>query len=97
MLAHINPVPDESFVSMLASYPYVFTIEAHYLNGGLGSLVSEFIAERGIKTKLSRIGITKTQDSITGNQAFLYERHGLSPQAICQKVMETVKLSGVTC
>ena len=97
VLAHINPVPDESFVSLLASYPYVFTIEAHYLNGGLGSLVSEFIAERGIKTKLIRIGLASTPDSITGNQAFLYERHGLSSQAICQRVSETIKLAGVRC
>ncbi len=97
VLANINPAPDDSFVSLLAKYPYVFTIEAHYLSGGLGSLVSEFIAENGIKTKLTRIGVNRTPDSVSGDQAFLYDRYGLSPQAISQKVMETVKLSGVTC
>ncbi len=97
VLASINPVPDESFVSLLANYPYIFTIEAHYVQGGLGSLVSEFIAEHAIKGKLTRIGLNKTPDSITGDQASLYDRYGLSPQAIAKKVTETVKLAGVVC
>jgi len=97
VLANINPPPDESFLALLAKYPYVFTVEAHYLAGGLGSLVSEIIAEEGLKSKLTRIGLSKTPDSVTGDQAFLYNRYGLSPQAILQKVTETVKLAGVAC
>lgn len=97
VLANINPAPDESFTALLSRYLYIFTIEAHYVSGGLGSLVSEIIAENGLKTKLTRIGLTKTADSISGDQAFLYNRYGLSPQAIAVKVTDTVKLSGVKC
>jgi transketolase len=97
VLANINPAPDESFTSLLSHYPYIFTVEAHYISGGLGSLVSEIIAENGIKTKLTRIGLSKTPDSITGDQAFLYNRYGLSPQAIAGKVSDTVKLSRIMC
>lgn len=97
VLASINPSPDESFVSLLKSYPYVFTVEAHYISGGLGSLVSEIIAENAIKTRLTRIGLNKTPDSISGDQAFLYERYGLSPRTIARRVVDTVKLSRVVC
>lgn len=97
VLASINPVPNESFASLLSNYPYVFTVEAHYVQGGLGSLVSEFITDYGIKSKLTRIGLTRTPDSITGDQAFLYDRYGLSPQAISQKVAETIKMARVVC
>jgi transketolase len=97
VLANINPAPDESFTSLLNCYPYIFTVEAHYVSGGLGSLVSEIIAENAIKTRLTRIGLNKTPDSITGDQAFLYDRYGLSPRAIAKKVVDTVKLSRVMC
>jgi len=97
VLASINPPPKEKFISLLSSYANVFTVEAHYIQGGLGSLVSEFIAENAIKTRLTRIGVTRTPDSITGDQASLYDRYGLSPQAISKRVAETLKLSGVAC
>ena len=38
----------------------VYTIEAHYLAGGIGSLVAELIAERGLNCRLTRIGIDRT-------------------------------------
>ena len=97
ILASINPLADESFISLLSRYEYVFTVEAHYVSGGLGSLLSEIIAENGIKTKLTRIGLNKTPDSITGDQAFLYDRYGLSPKAIAAKVLDTIKFSRVMC
>ncbi len=97
VLASINPSPDESFISLLTRYPYIFTVEAHYVTGGLGSLVSEIIAENGLKTKLTRIGLNKTPDSITGDHAFLSDRYGLSGRAIAAKVSDTVQLLRVKC
>ena len=58
-------------------------MEAHYVSGGLGSLVSEIIADNALKTKLTRMGLSKTPDSISGDQAFLYERYGLSARGNC--------------
>ncbi len=97
ILSTINPPPDQDFLSLLSRYPYIFTVEAHYISGGLGSLVSEIIAENALNTRLTRIGLNKTPDSITGDQAFLYDHYGLSPKAIARKVVDTVKLSRVTC
>ncbi len=99
VLASINPPPDNSFVSLLAQYPLIFTVEAHYLSGGLGSLVSEFIAEHGLNCRLTRIGLNKTPDNVTGDQAFLYHRYGLSPQAISEKIIHAGKfvMQGANC
>lgn len=92
VIASINPPPDDSFISLLAKYNCVYTIEAHYRAGGLGSLVSEMIAENDLNCRLTRIGLEKTPDNVTGDQNFLYHRYGLSAQAIADKVIATNKL-----
>jgi transketolase len=99
VLAGINPQPDNSFISLLAQYPLIFTVEAHYLSGGLGSLVSELIAEHGLSCRLTRIGLSQTPDNVTGDQAYLYHRYGLSAQAISEKIVHSGKfvMQGVTC
>ena len=37
--------------------PLAISLEAHYLNGGLGSLVAEVIAEHGLRCRLIRAGV----------------------------------------
>jgi len=62
----------------LARFRYVVTVEAHYTTGGLGSWVSELVAENGIPCKVTRCGVRTLPDGTSGSQAFLHERHGLS-------------------
>lgn len=99
VLAAINPLPDNDFISLLAQYPLIFTVEAHYLSGGLGSLVSELIAEHGLNCRLTRIGLNQTPDNVTGDQAYLYNHYGLSPQAISEKIIQSGKfvMQGASC
>ena len=44
----------------------VITVEEHSLHGGLGSLISEIIAEESLGAKLIRLGITQGQFSKAG-------------------------------
>ena len=87
VLATINPPPDESFIDLLARFPLVYTVEAHYLAGRIGSLVAELIAERGLKCRLTRLGLDRTPDNVSGDLAFLHHRYGLSAEAICDRVL----------
>lgn len=87
VLAAINPLPHESLLNLLARFPIVFSVEVHYLAGGLGSILAELIAENNLKCRLVRIAINKTPDNVSGDLAFLYERYGLSPEVICERVM----------
>jgi transketolase C-terminal domain/subunit len=41
----IIPPPLPTLVKTLPHFRQVMTVEAHYINGGIGSLVSEFAAE----------------------------------------------------
>lgn len=87
ILAAINPAPTKSLIELLSRFPVVYTVEAHYLAGGVGSLVAELIAENGLKCRLTRLGLNRTPDSTSGDLAFLHKRYGLSPEAICERVI----------
>jgi transketolase len=93
VVASLNPAPVGDLVSLLDRFPVVLTVEAHYVTGGVGSLVAEVIAEYGLNSRLLRLGIRNTPDGVTGSQAFLHQRYGISSEAI---VASVTKLLGQT-
>ena len=54
-----SPAPLEDLAAALARVPVALTVEAHYATGGLGSLVAEVIAERGLGCRLVRCGVQR--------------------------------------
>ena len=52
---------------MLVGFPTVATVEAHYVIGGLGSLVSEVVAERGLGVRVIRFGVSGPVDGVSGS------------------------------
>jgi transketolase len=77
-----NPSPVADLAEVLAGVPYAVSVESHLVDGGLGTLVSEVIAEHGLPTRLRRCGLTDLPRGTTGSLAFLKEEFGLSPSAI---------------
>ena len=67
----------------------VVTIEEHSVIGGLGGAVAEVLAELpGPKPPLARIGLREGFSCEVGDQAYLREIYGLSPEAIVRQVLE---------
>jgi transketolase len=89
-----NPNPSEEIAALLAEMPAVLTVEAHYRDGGLGSLVAETIAERGLDCRLLRAGISRMPAGETGSQKFLEDRHGLSSQHLAKQLERALDLVG---
>ncbi len=87
--ACLSPAPTEALVTALRNVPLVVTVEAHYLTGGLGSLVSEVVAESGIGCRVVRCGVAGLPDSV-GSEAFLNEAHGLSASRIARAAAEAL-------
>lgn len=85
--ASINPPPRADLREQLARYRLVITVEAHNINGGLGSLVAEVIAESGCGCRLVRCGIAEQMDGLVGSQHYLYDKYGLSGPRIVQRAM----------
>jgi transketolase len=82
ILATLAPPPVEELAALLSRVPLAVTIEAHYLSGGLGSLVSEVIADHGLGCRLLRRAIEAVPRGLTGSTAHLHELHGLSGRQV---------------
>ena len=84
----ISPPPVEDLVRVLSSVPLVVSVEAHYINGGLGSLVAEVIAERALGCRLLRAGVRSVPLGISGRREYMNDQLGLTPAQLTQKVLE---------
>jgi transketolase len=87
----LRPAPDADLEAALAEFPIAITVEGHYIHGGLGSLVSELIAETGASCTLVRCGVTTLIDGVTGGGAYMDRVHGLSPDAIASKALRALE------
>jgi transketolase len=84
VVSSVSPTPTDDLVEALTDVPFAMSIESHYVNGGVGSLTAEVIAEHGLRTRLTRAGIRRMPAGETGSSNFLLDRHGLSPRALAQ-------------
>jgi transketolase C-terminal domain/subunit len=64
--------------------------EAHYVNGALGSLVAETIAENALSCRLVRVGLRAMPIGATGSRPHLYERHGLAPAQLAASALRAL-------
>lgn len=78
IVASLQPAPAEDLKNILSQYPVALTAEAHYINGGLGSLVSEVAAEAGSRCRVVRAAVREMPRGISGSQSYLYDHYGLS-------------------
>jgi len=82
IVSSFNPSPVDDLADLLARIPAVLTIEAHYLDGGLGSFVAEVIAEHRLDCRLVRCGVRRMPRRGGGGRAHLLGDHGLSAQQL---------------
>jgi transketolase len=94
VVSTFNPSPVEGLAELLGGVSLAVSVEAHYLNGGLGSLVAETIAERGLNTRLVRTGVDVVPRGLAGSQEYLEDRFGLSAErlaATAQAALDTAR------
>jgi transketolase len=87
VVSSFNPSPFEDLRDLLARTPLAVSVEAHYVDGGLGSFVAETIAEAGLDCRLVRCGVRTMPTGESGSRAYLQERHRLSPAAIARATL----------
>ncbi|MFT5126541.1 MAG: transketolase [Rhodothermales bacterium] len=88
--ANLHPAPLESLLDFLETVPAVLTVESHYLNGGLGSLACETVAEFGLDCRVRRCGVRNMEPGTTGTAKYLHYRHGLSSMGLIASGRELV-------
>jgi transketolase len=88
VVSSVTPAPVDDLVDALRDVPFALTIESHYVDGGVGSLVAEVIAEHGLRARLTRAGIRRMPAGETGTSGFVLDRHGLSPEALARSARQ---------
>ncbi|MGH2981774.1 MAG: transketolase family protein [Solirubrobacterales bacterium] len=90
--ASISPPPLDDLASLLDTVDLTISLESHYRDGGLGSLLCELVAERGIACRVLRLGFD-SMPGPPGSAQFLYERHGLNAAGVAQAATAALDLS----
>jgi len=78
----IKPLDVPTVVNVAAAARAVVTAENHTVIGGLGSAVAEALAEAGLGRPLRRIGLRDTFAEGARTAPYLFDKYGLSTQAI---------------
>jgi transketolase len=94
LVSSFNPSPVDEIADLLADRPAVLTVEAHYRDGGLGSLVAETIAERGLECRLLRAAVAQMPGGETGSQHFLEDRHDLTSPHLARQLEQALATVG---
>ena len=87
VVASVSPAPIEDLARFLEGRDLVLTVEVHYPNGGVGSLVSEVVAERGLSCRVMRCGVPTMPAAVAGSQAYLERLFGLSEDQLAEAVL----------
>ncbi len=73
----IKPFDHEFVKTLIKKKSLIITLEEQSIIGGLGSAVSEVIAENGEGVKFKRIGINDTFSHFVGGHEFQRKKHNL--------------------
>jgi transketolase len=92
-LFRIKPINNNSLASALEGIHHLVTIEEHTIHGGIGSVISEFVTDNRIKTKLKRMAIDDSRLYAYGNRNLLLKKRGLDANSITNDVLSFIEMA----
>ncbi len=90
VIASIAPAPVQDIIATLAKYKLAFSVEAHYITGGIGSMVAEIIAENNLPIRLSRLGFNSLFNHAVGNMASIHAANNLSAEHLAKHIQKVL-------
>ena len=90
----VKPLDEEIILDMISKVSVVLTIEEHRIFGGLGSAISELIAEAIYKCpkRFARIGFPDVFTEELGSQNEIMAKYGITSESIVRKTKELLNL-----
>lgn len=90
----IKPLDREAVVHAAGETRYVFTLEEHSVEGGLGGAVAEVMAElEPGHAPLKRIGLRPEFNKTVGDQNYLKSMHGLDEESVLKTIQQIITRS----
>ncbi|KIS43711.1 transketolase family protein [Kosakonia radicincitans] len=84
----IRPCNISQLLAALKSHRAAISVEEHNINGGVGSLVAEVLAEAGYALPLRRLGIADGQYAIAADRAATRARHQIDAAGVVKNARE---------
>ena len=84
-VASLKPFPDEAVAAFCAALDVVLTVENHVAHAGLGSAVAMAVADRGLGTRVTRLGLSDDWQAY-GTPDYVRGQAGLDPRHIAAAV-----------
>ena len=87
----ISPI-DKNLLDTCLNCKILVTVEEHFIDGGLGSVIAEFLAEKhsGNKPHLVRLGV-KNRFSVPGDYSYLLEVNDLDSDGLVKQITDVVR------
>ena len=87
-LPTLKPLNFKKLEEILKNSKYIFTIEDHVIQGGIGGLVSEYLSSSNINAKLFIKGLENFVSSGTPHE--LEIKYGLDKDSICEFILSKI-------
>jgi len=91
VVSSVRPAPVEDLHAALAPAQLAITLEAHYRDGGVGSLTAEVIAEGGLDCRLVRHAVDTMPRGLTGSPDHLKRVLGLDADAVVATAIQALE------
>ena len=90
-VSSIRPLDREGIINSVRKTSLALTVEEHSIHGGVGSLVSEIVAEEGLCCRVKRLGFPEGQFAIPGPRDEMRARVNIDAEGIVKAVLAIVK------
>lgn len=86
-LYRIKPVNAELLLDVIGQSKQLVTLEEHSVVGGIGSIISEILTDKGAALPLKRIGISEKTCSGHGDRDWMHSFYGLDVDGITEQIL----------
>lgn len=80
-----------NYNKILNDYKYIFTLEEHFVDGGFGSILTEYCNLNNIAKKINKFGIKNEYIHKIGNRNFLREYYEINAKNIAKKIIKVIQ------
>lgn len=87
----VRPLNTDKISRALSKTSFAVTVEEHSVHGGIGSIVSQIIAEEGISCRLKRLGVTSGNFAPASPRDSIKELYHLDGEGIAQTCLSLLK------
>jgi transketolase len=90
-ISSIRPLDRKGIIESVSKTGVAITVEEHSMHGGIGSLVSEIIAEEGIACRVKRLGFAEGKFAVSGPREKMREHIGIDSDSIVNTALTMVR------